>query len=345
MANSVSKINVLVGANTTQLTAGMQQAAGAVKGFSASAGSAQMAMSQMAFAVDDAVTVFGTSGLAGSLRAAGNNLTMMASTLFGIKGLMISVAAVGAAQLAMTFFKMGTGAKKASDEIDKLADAQKRMRDVRFEGAGNRMDMFFQAGRQSLPDAIKSLNDVRHSFMKSEYIMSRLQEDRATVANRFIPGELEGFDEVASHFKAIRDKELADLDERIAKESDILKILNGQELTMTEIVRQKRAAVAPGVPGDRFGFFSGKPGAQGIKGQLKLDALRQGGDPFRFFGSLPGANQFGSSGAVSTINQAMTGPKNVENAQLQELRNISRATGDAARALGGKLLVSEVVGL
>ena len=44
MPQSVSKINVQVGANTAQLTQGMQQAAQSVRSFAGSAGNAQFAV-------------------------------------------------------------------------------------------------------------------------------------------------------------------------------------------------------------------------------------------------------------------------------------------------------------
>jgi len=91
----------------------VNQLTAAHRGLSAGAGRMQMAINQAIFAVDDAVTVYGTMGLAGAVRAASNNLTMMAGLLGGPWGLAIGVAIAAATQLYFTLNKAAEATKDA----------------------------------------------------------------------------------------------------------------------------------------------------------------------------------------------------------------------------------------
>lgn len=342
MANSVSKINVVVGANTAGLQSGMNQASGIV---SRGMGNVQTIAQQATFAVDDFFAAFSTGGVAGGLRGAGNNLTAIAASLGSIKAQLLIIAGLAVGQLLAKAFSGGKkDAEGLSKEIDRVADSMNRVREAREAAIGARDDIFWGGRGQNSADASKRLNEIRRELQSSSGVLERLQADRQEVANRFIPGTPEGNQEVMAHFRAIRDQELKALDEKIAKESEALEILKSQELAQTAVARRAREAVAPGRPGDRFGFFKNGPAAAGIKADLRLEQLKSL-DPASLFGKLPGAHAFGSSGAISTINQAAIGPRNVQDAQLRKLDQIAKSTGDAARILGSKLPVAVEVAL
>lgn len=344
--NSVSKINVQIGSNAAQFAAGMGQASSAVGRFTASAGQMRMAVSQLAFAADDVVQVYGQAGVAGALRAASNNISVMAASLFGVKGLMIAVAASAATQLVMSFSKTKDAASEASEAIRQAQRAlsefqtqlsrgsavpgqqrslRQQLRDIGRESSLRSAVDRQMEGRAELDSLRQQLADENKRIADLRQVAASVQGDDATKAVQ---------DEIAERKKAARA-----IRDQIREQEKLNEAIDLQ-------IENLRHNIAPGVPGDRFGFFGDGAAAQGIRARLSLAAAQQRTfDPMRFFSSLPGAQTFGSSGAVSTINQAMIGPKNVENAQLAELKTIARSTSDAARILGGKLPVAVEVRL
>jgi len=83
---------------------------------------AQMAATQMTFAIDDAASVYGTTGLAGAVRASANNLTMVAMLMGGLKAQIAATAVMVGVQLWMAFDKAD---KKVQDANESLKRYQK----------------------------------------------------------------------------------------------------------------------------------------------------------------------------------------------------------------------------
>jgi len=82
----------------------------------------QSAMSNAIFMAEDMSSVYGTSGLAGAIRAGSNNLTMMLAPLGGWV-MAAGVATTAALQLYLAFNKDAEGAKNARDKVDEYKDA------------------------------------------------------------------------------------------------------------------------------------------------------------------------------------------------------------------------------
>jgi len=82
----------------------------------------QSLISNSIFMVEDAASVYGTMGLAGSVRAASNNLTMMAMA-FGPWTMAAAVAASTATQLYFALNKDADAAEKAKNEVDEYKNA------------------------------------------------------------------------------------------------------------------------------------------------------------------------------------------------------------------------------
>lgn len=81
-----------------------------------------MVLGQLSFAVDDFTQVIGTAGLAGGIRAAGNNLSMVAMQLHPLAGMFVGV---GLAALA---FSLQTD--KSVKSTDKLKESMERAKDA-----------------------------------------------------------------------------------------------------------------------------------------------------------------------------------------------------------------------
>jgi hypothetical protein len=103
--------------------------------FGAGMGRTNMIIGQLSFAVDDFLTVVGTSGLAGGLRAAGNNLSMVAAQFNPM--LAVVPALVGA---------IATFALKTDDAADKTAKLDDRMQKAK-ESAEKYKDTMELLGR------------------------------------------------------------------------------------------------------------------------------------------------------------------------------------------------------
>src|SRR5262245_37718568 len=77
------------------------------------------------YLVEDAASVYGTQGLAGAVRAASNNLTMMAMTMGGPWMAAITVATVAITQLWLAFKKGKDVNKEVGPSIDSLIERGK----------------------------------------------------------------------------------------------------------------------------------------------------------------------------------------------------------------------------
>lgn len=136
---------------------------GAATGFTKSGGKAQMALQQLIFAADDAASSFGTGGVAGAVRGASNNLTMVASLLMAPVGFGLVVATMAAIQLAFAFNKSKTATEEQTDALKELNEELGRL--------DNRIDHQVQLGN------IDSANEAE-GHLKS------LKTDQAKLDNK-----------------------------------------------------------------------------------------------------------------------------------------------------------------
>lgn len=165
---------------------GMASVNATLAGKASGAGRAQMAMSQLIFAVDDATTVYGTTGLSGAVRAASNNLTMMASLMGGPWALGAAVAVSAATQLYLTFSKTSDAGEKASNTIK---DFTTRLNDQTSAIARNisfrhqLQDLMERgdasAGKDATKDAARELESLNQ---KAESLGRQVNNRRRTIA-------------------------------------------------------------------------------------------------------------------------------------------------------------------
>lgn len=219
-------------------------------------------MQNAIFAVEDAASVYGTSGLAGSLRAASNNLTMMAAA-FGPWAMAATVAVTTATQLYMAFNK---GKKEADDYSDSLKNItsetnrvtqaardrvrfQQQIRDVADadEGFGMAKNLRDEAAQSkaeiaALVEQIKRVKDLRE-----EAVVDAAKQQRAWQrwAPDFAIGDMVG--DAAKPF----DKEIAELMQQrkrleadrlnTMKQIDAAEVRAGQQVDRQVAANQKLA--------------------------------------------------------------------------------------------------------
>jgi hypothetical protein len=117
-------------------------ATGSLNTMTASSGRTSFMISQLGFAVEDATTQFGTMGLAGALRAAGNNLSIVASMLNPVAGIVVGVGTALASVLIPHLTKTGDEAEKSKKKLDEWAAT---FRNIQRDVSGQD---FFGVGRQ-----------------------------------------------------------------------------------------------------------------------------------------------------------------------------------------------------
>lgn len=114
-----------------EVNAQMNIASGGHRLFAMSAGQSQMAIQQLAFAADDFLTVWGstggTQGVIGGLRAAANNMSVVASTINPLLILVPSLA-TAAITLGYSLYKSADGAKESTKEMEEAKRAAESYR-------------------------------------------------------------------------------------------------------------------------------------------------------------------------------------------------------------------------
>jgi len=96
------------------------------------------AVGQLAYGVEDAVSVFGTMGLAGALQASSNNLSGIAMSMGGPWAVAATVLGTSVAALAIKYFTAGSDAKTAANDLglftDRLREQQEQIKsNIKFK--------------------------------------------------------------------------------------------------------------------------------------------------------------------------------------------------------------------
>lgn len=350
MATSVSRINVMVGANTSQLTVGMNHASATVKrGF----GGVQSIAQQATFAVDDFFAAFATGGVAGGIRGATNNLTMIAASIGGIKTQLAVIAGLAIAQLfAKQWDKAADATSGATDELRDYGNELKRVSGLIARNQTLRQSMREIGGIDKVSDAFRQQNEGRTSLADLQaqlgendqrilelskkvstsrdalLVNSRLATDFDNAAARLVAPEVfQEIDAARERQKLVKEELAARKDMR----QSLLDEITDQQKLNAETERRVK------VLNSRLPFPGGAANRAG--GMLGLDAqlaelrakLLPSMSVAEMFTRFPGANQMGSGGAVSAINAAQFGPQNMQNSGLALDRERNRLLAEIAR--------------
>lgn len=164
-----------------------------------SAGTSQNALRNLIFMAEDASAVYGTQGLSGVLRAASNNLTMVAMA-FGPVAMGATVAATSIAQLVLAFNKSKDTAKQAADEVNYYKQALDEFSSVTRERAAFAVDFGSDFDAESLRgklvDANKAMEEAK---IRLQTLGKEQQKLRATQV--FIESDAGGGDEGRAAFQ------------------------------------------------------------------------------------------------------------------------------------------------
>lgn len=365
MAVSVSKIAVQVTGETAQLTSAMTQASRSVNTLTQSqvtataattkltsaSGNANFAINQLIFAADDAATSFGTQGWSGAIRAASNNLTMLAATSGNLYVFLGTVAVTAVAQLTSKYWDQNDAIKEQIDLLGQLQERQGRLarelRGFRELGDARQRKMDLQeltdfapggpgAGAAAAIDVGKEQEQVSKELerMQKDLEVARLEADiaRQDLESALENPPLEGTpEEAAKQLDNLR-KEADAAQKRLQNLEAINRQLE-EQARLLEKLRQQQRDTTLGGAGDVGGSLFTDEMRKDIEDarkefeKLMEDARKELdeslGRDFNVFGKLPGVMQSGSSAAVSAINQASAGSRNVSD-QQRLLQNSDR---------------------
>lgn len=118
--NKSIKHHQRMAATAEKTSKSIKKAATSTRESAKSMSKATQAATQMTFAIDDAASVYGTSGLAGSVRAAANNLTMVAAIMGGLQAQIAATVILVGIQLWQALDKTEKKAEKSTDAMDRL---------------------------------------------------------------------------------------------------------------------------------------------------------------------------------------------------------------------------------
>lgn len=355
MANSVSRINVEVGANVSQLASGMGNAAGIVQ---RGMGNVQTIAQQATFAVDDFFAAFSTGGVAGGIRGATNNLTMIASSIGGIKTQLVAIAALSAAQFAVKWWDDAERKRveASTKAIDEWRNSIQAARDA-IAASGNSGAQLRAIGRST---DLASLEQQRGDLSAQGQVSFQQGADLLALRNR-LDTERQNL-RFTSGRTAEQNKRLEAIDQEIASTDKLMESLGREDSERIKLVRGIEAQIKAikeaetarqRVVDSQFEFkplFNRGEIREEIREiDAQLAQLRQEQLPSlsmaSVFRMLPEANMMGSSGAVSAINAAMTGPQNARDsgpALQRETNAILKRIEDLEKKKKGLV---EVIGL
>lgn len=364
MAVNVSKIAVQVTGETAQLTSAMTQASRSVGTLTASQNqaaaattklngastNANFAINQLIFAADDAATAFGTQGWAGSIRAASNNLTMLAATSGNLYVFIGTVAVTAVAQLTAKYWDQNEAIKEQIDLLGELNERQSRLgrelrqsqefRDVdatrkqlaelqdQASGPGGGIIDAIDIGKEQ--DRVQSELERTAKELEAARLEAQIAEQDFQDARENPPVGLEP-GEAAKQIEDLR-READAARKRLANLEAINKSLERQSELLDEMQEKSRDRTLGGAGGTGGSVFTDDMRKQiddvrreldEAAAQAERDLADALGRDFGAFSKLPGVMQMGSSAAVSTINQATAGSRNVSD-QQRMLQNSDR---------------------
>jgi len=144
-------------------------------------------MQNAIYMVEDMSSVYGTSGLAGAIRAGSNNLTMMASAL-GPWGMAAAVAISSATQLYLAFNKNADSAAAASEALKKYGEQLEEIMNieaqrVQFQHSLRDADTAASASRL-LKSEKDTLDTIQAQIAKAKELEEQRKQELETLQKR-----------------------------------------------------------------------------------------------------------------------------------------------------------------
>lgn len=179
------RVSLIAASGTVrQMAAAQQQLNNSMMMSARGSGRMQVAMTQASFGVEDFMTQLGPMGLGGALRAAGNNMSMVAHSLGGWKaGAIVGITAAILPMLINMLDKTGQAADRVSKKIKELTESTVTLRELE-----SKTILESTAGPLDNKRHSRELEDLKNS-QKSADDMQKVRDD-AVKSERDLQDEL-----------------------------------------------------------------------------------------------------------------------------------------------------------
>lgn len=382
MATNVSSLRVAIRGDVSGLQAELEKGTASVKKFSGSFQRSQMtaakatnafglssaqtsmAVTQLGFAAEDAMVVYGNSGLAGALRAAGNNLSFVASMMNPIAGIAVGVGTALAAIVIPKLFETGKAADESAKNVNELAKALMDLRDVRdrfsasdqefrqVDLAAFRRDAEGRIGAENAADNAERLQRARDDLAKigiqQEDLRRRAIGTLAAAGLGDLFAGILGNGQVSpvraiEHFR--RTNPGVEIPEEVRAqltrlETERQKLIEQarqeqQRILILEKVAQDSARLATEANAERVAGWFGAARQSIVDGILnaKIPGERPKVEAMRQSPGLQGGFQFGSREALSILNRTASGQNQVDQKIEKNTHGTEVAVRDVVRAV------------
>lgn len=258
-------------------------------GFGGMGNNAAFMISQGGFAVEDFLTQYSTMGVGGGLRAAGNNLSVIAAMINPIAGIIVGVGTALGAILIPKLLATGDAARKAGQGLDDFAAGKSAGKEGRGSTVGGLGRFgFLQGIRERATEAATRARLLRTGSEEDVRGIIAQDRDRLTGAR----GALSDIDAALASQRGVmsrvgldspaRARLEAELDELLAKRKEIVVELNAAEGGLVQSQKMLRAAmnrlvIRPGGDVSYGQSFIWSAGAAQMRNETnaKNEAIRQ----------------------------------------------------------------------
>lgn len=353
MAGSIGDVNVRITTDAGGVGPAVAQAQRQFRQFqqTASQGMAnvQGVAQQAVFAVDDFFAAFATGGVAGGIRGAANNLTLIASMLGGVKVQLAAIAAVTIGGfLAKQFLDAKEKAKDLADAVRDIAHASKEAAQGRANarelaglwGAGAVPEMDLPAVRAERERNAAAFKQNQESLREAAARAKETAQARDNLRSQALIEEADPSRWSKEVKQSVEDAERAakaaatEVEHRKA----VIASVNEQAYALQKLQRvrevEDRRRGHRGADGVFDPFISARErratqlafedASVEVEAMRESIRSRRGQYITSMFGNMPTANAFGSVGAISAVNTATAGSMNARDSLTRNTEEMKR---------------------
>lgn len=200
-----------------------------------------LAVQALAFGVQDAAQVYGTTGLSGAISASANNLIFMTSLLNPQLAIFTAIT-VAAGQFASVLLPMSANSKKVGEETDRLTKIYEKHTDVLVTMAQKRRDFAMTLQDATTRDSAQSI--VKQTKREGENLASEIAVRKKAIAvleeRRRKSEEKERRREEGATVGGSIMRAVWSVNEHQAEQQGIDHLIGGQRQKLNELMRQQK---------------------------------------------------------------------------------------------------------
>lgn len=298
----------------------------------------QAVAQQGVFAIDDFIAGFSTGGIAGGLRGAANNISLMAMMLGTLKTQLVAIGAIAATQLVVSLWQRQEQEKiqAMTREVENLIRAMNALTDANAQALDVQFELADVGKLQSVEDVTSRLEDQARSIAKTRL---QISEEFQNIESLQGQADVAFKQTLRFNFSKEDEERLRLLNEDIETRRERILTLDRELQAQLRVNRALEKQLEINKLANPFMRGMQGAGAAGLMGEMAgalaknsaISAARFASmDAGTAFGRLPSAET--GAGAIAAINQAMIGPRNMQDAQHQILDVAKKTEVNTRRA-------------